>query len=459
MDPVQAGLATLFASGTLTGLSDLELLERFASRGDRTAFEVLVGRHAPLVGSVCRDLLTDPNDADDAFQATFLVLARKAGSIRAGDSLASWLCRVAYRIAVRAGIETTRRRQVERRGAEHYARRTASENADRPGNDEIAILFDELDRLPERYRTPVVLCHLEGLSTEAAARRLGCPVGTIWAHLSRARARLRSRLVRRGVSLSVAGLAAAVFPPVTRAAVSSELLHTTIRSSLRYLTLDAFAAGATSVRALAWTDTALRAMLHTRLKTAAMILLAVGAIATVRAGSLRGGSGKPLSRRARLPDATSPSSDRSGFPTTAPWGSSTCWIPTSTISPQSTAMIDGDGLARPGASCGYRSRGWCGSTSVSRPSPTFLLSNSSTLRRSRFCACATWAHATMHFVTSVDSKGSCDSTCRGISSRARHSSTSPGCRASSPSTWAIQRSATTGFGIVPNRLPGYSVRT
>src|SRR5271156_2695896 len=105
MDQVQAGLATLFASGTFTGLSDLELLERLAAQDDRMAFEVLVGRHAPLVLNVCRRLLADPNDADDAFQATFLVLARKAGSIRVGDALASWLCRVAYRIAVRAGIE------------------------------------------------------------------------------------------------------------------------------------------------------------------------------------------------------------------------------------------------------------------------------------------------------------------------------------------------------------------
>ena len=173
-----------------------------------------------LVLNVCRSVLSDSNDADDAFQATFLVLARKAASIRGGDSLASWLCRVAYRIAVRAGTESARRRQVERRGAEQYAGRIASENAERPGSDEIAILFDELDRLPERYRIPVVLCHLEGLSTDAAARRLGCPVGTIWARLSRARARLRSRLVRRGVSLSVAGLAAAVFPTPMHAAIA-----------------------------------------------------------------------------------------------------------------------------------------------------------------------------------------------------------------------------------------------
>jgi RNA polymerase sigma factor (sigma-70 family) len=286
MNPIQAGLATLFASGTSTGLSDTELLERWASRGERMAFEVLVGRHAHLVMNVCRGLLADSNDADDAFQATFLVLARKAGSISAGDSLASWLCRVAYRIAVRAGTEATRRRQAERRGAEQNATRTASAVADRPGTDEVAVLLDELDRLPERYRAPIVLCHLEGLSTDAAARRLGCRVGTIWARLSRARARLRARLVGRGISLSAAALAAGVFPPVTQAAISSELLQTTIRSSLRYLTLDSLTAGVTSARPLAWTDAALRAMLRAKLKAAAMIVLTVGALATVGAGVL-----------------------------------------------------------------------------------------------------------------------------------------------------------------------------
>ena len=289
MDHIETGLATLFASGTSTGLSDIELLEQWASRGERTAFEVLVGRHARLVMNVCRGLLADPNDVDDAFQATFLVLARKGGSIRAGDSLASWLCRVAYRIAVRAGTESTRRRQAERRGAEQNAARTASEEVDRPGTDEIAILLDELDRLPERYRAPIVLCHLEGLSTDAAARQLGCPVGTIWARLARARARLRSRLVRRGVSLSAAALAAGVFPPVTQAAISSELLLTTIRSSLRYLTLDALTAGVTSARALAWTDAALRAMVRAKLKAAATIVLTAGALVAVGAGILAQG--------------------------------------------------------------------------------------------------------------------------------------------------------------------------
>jgi hypothetical protein len=112
MGPVPSGLATLFASGTLTDRADIELLELWTSRRDRVALEVLVQRHAALVMNVCRSLVTDPNDADDAFQATFLVLARKASSIRAGDSLVSWLCRVAYRITVRAGTGSTRRRSL-----------------------------------------------------------------------------------------------------------------------------------------------------------------------------------------------------------------------------------------------------------------------------------------------------------------------------------------------------------
>ncbi len=283
MDPIQAGLATLFASGTLTGLSDVELLERWASRGDRTAFEVLVRRHGRLVMNVCHRLLADPSDADDAFQATFLVLGRKAGSIRTGDALASWLCRVAYRIAVRAGVDSKRCRQAERRAADRSNAPSASGAADRTGTDEIAILFHEIDRLPERYRIVIVLCHLEGLSTEAAARQLGCPVGTIWARLSRAAALLRSRLVRRGVSLSVPALSAGGITPMAEAAISSKLLLTTIRSSLGYPRPMHWASQLPRPGLSRGRRLLLRAMLHAKLKAAAMIALAVGALVTVGA--------------------------------------------------------------------------------------------------------------------------------------------------------------------------------
>jgi RNA polymerase sigma factor (sigma-70 family) len=313
MGPVLKGLATLFASGTLTDRTDIELLELWTSKRDRVALEVLVQRHAGLVMNVCRSLVSDPNDADDAFQATFLVLARKASSIRAGDSLASWLCRVAYRITVRACTESTRRREFERRHAEQNRQLTANQAADRPGTDEIAVLFEEVDRLPDRYRMPVVLCHLAGLSTEEAARRLGCPVGTIWARLSRARARLRSRLVRRGVSLAAGAFATGFFDQMTRAAVSPQLLETTVRNSMRYLTLDALATAAASARALAWADAAVRAMFYANRKTAALILT-VSAVAVAAAGVLAQGQRQTSQRTASADGGRAPVGRTIRFP-------------------------------------------------------------------------------------------------------------------------------------------------
>jgi RNA polymerase sigma factor (sigma-70 family) len=271
MGGVEAQLGRLFAAGTLTGLTDAQLLERFASRGDELAFEAMMARHASLVLGVCRNVLRDPNDTEDAFQATFLVLARKARSIRTGNTLGSWLCRVAYRIAVRAGAESRRRRLVEHRGTERDAETIASDPADGPGADELAVLFEELDRLPERYRIPVVLCHLEGLTTEAAAERLGCPVGTVWGRLSRARAQLRQRLVRRGIALSAGGLTGEIFCQTTRAAVPATLSETTVRAAVKFIVLDAMAAGATSARVINLTKGALRAMVQAQMRTAAFL--------------------------------------------------------------------------------------------------------------------------------------------------------------------------------------------
>jgi len=245
MRGVELQLGRLLTSGTLTGLCDAQLLEQFAPRGDESAFAALMERHGPLVLGLCRNVLHDPNDADDAFQATFLVLARKAGSIRTRDTLASWLCRVAFRIAVRAGAASTRRRDAERRGAAHDAGTTSHDHADRPGTDELAILFEGLDRLPERYRTPVVLCHLEGLTTEAAAERIGCPVGTVWGRLSRARARLRQRLVKRGLALSAGALISEISLQRARAAIPTSMTETTVRAALKFVALDALAAGVT----------------------------------------------------------------------------------------------------------------------------------------------------------------------------------------------------------------------
>lgn len=186
--------------GGLEGLSDRELLTRFVSRRDGAAFRLLVERHGPMVSRVCRHVAGDAHAAEDAFQATFLVLVRRADVVEVRGSLAGWLCGVAYRTARRARADLARTRSREARGESMAAARPDFDAA----RDEIyRALHDEVARLPGPLRDPVVLCYLEGLTNDEAARRLGIPVGTIKTRLTKGRERLRSRLARRGLALSV----------------------------------------------------------------------------------------------------------------------------------------------------------------------------------------------------------------------------------------------------------------
>ena len=206
---VLTGLNALTHVGVAVNLSDAQLLDRFLVRGGEgaeAAFEVLVARHGPMVLNVCSNVLRDSNDAQDAFQATFLVLASRAGSIRQSDALAGWLLGVARRVAVRSRMDLARRRANEGRAAEMKADLKHDRAESWPE------LHEEIDRLPQRYREPVVLCYLEGLSTDAAALRLGCPKGTVLSRLSRARERLQGRLTRRGLAPSLGPLFAGIAP-------------------------------------------------------------------------------------------------------------------------------------------------------------------------------------------------------------------------------------------------------
>ncbi len=196
---------TLFDSGTLTGLSDRQLLEQFAARRNpaaEAAFEVLVVRHGPMVLRICRNSLADPNDAYDAFQATFLVLVKQCGSIRRLESLASWLFGVATRVAARARVEAARRRAAERRRALRVIEAVDSPPyLGEPEEPEFGpILQAEVKRLPEKYRSVVVLCYWQALTQEQAAAQLGCPLGTVRSRLARAKSLLRRRLTRRGLA-------------------------------------------------------------------------------------------------------------------------------------------------------------------------------------------------------------------------------------------------------------------
>ena len=200
---------TLFEVGAAGGLSDAELLDRArlgsVEAGER-AFALLVERHGPMVLRTCRGMLGDLDSARDAFQETFIVLSRRAGTIRARDTLGPWLHRVAVHVAKRQRDAEARRRRHERRYAE--ASPIQSELLPTFPDDSAAILHDEIARLPDRLRAPLVLCDLEGLSIDQAAARLGHPPGTIKSRRSRARDRLRGRLIGRGLAPAVALTAA-----------------------------------------------------------------------------------------------------------------------------------------------------------------------------------------------------------------------------------------------------------
>jgi RNA polymerase sigma factor (sigma-70 family) len=272
------GLQQLFGAGTLTALSEGQLLERFLARGDEAAFAALLRRHGPMVLGVCRRLLADPHDAEDAFQATFLVLVKKARSIRDRDLLGTWLYRVAHRVAVRARIDARRRRAREVGGAEEMAAEIS-----RSGREESAelraILEEEVGRLADRYRSPFVLCDLEGQTHEQAAAQLRCPVGTVKSRLSRARAQLRSRLDRRGLSPS-AGLLAATLASEATSAMPAELLGSTLGAAMRFAAGQSIAAGSVSAAVVGLVNGTMRSMSMSTLKLVAAALTAALVVAT-----------------------------------------------------------------------------------------------------------------------------------------------------------------------------------
>ncbi len=288
-------LGILFNLGAIGELTDGQLLERFATQGGEAAelaFAALVERHGPMVLRVCRNTLRDPNDVQDAFQATFLVLVKKARSLWVRDSLGPWLHRVAYRIATRDRSASARRRQHEQQAA--ATRPTfVLDRGDR--DDLVAQLHAEIERLPERYRVLVVICDLEGLSHDKAARHLGWPVGTVKSRLAKARELLRGRFSRRGLGMpaglltTAKGLGGSIRAGVV---VPGTLVESTVQAAAPFAAGQALGVGLVSTRVAILIEEALKIMFLSKFKLAATVVMigavgAAGVLAQQRAGSAR----------------------------------------------------------------------------------------------------------------------------------------------------------------------------
>lgn len=252
--------------------SDAQLIDRFVNQRDESAFATLVRRHGPMVLAVCQRVLMDSHDAEDAFQATFLVFARKANSLTRRERVASWLYGVAYRIARKARVVSVSRRSVQ------------MDFRDVPGPEQVQdlawrelqlVLDEEVEHLPAKYRDPIVLCYLKGLTYAAAALSLGVPAGTVAGRLDRAREMLRCRLTRRGLALSAGLLGTLLTQHTASAAVAPSMVQATVVAGLAFV---GQAAGPVSGQALFLANATLRSLFYTKCKVAAGVLLSSAAL-------------------------------------------------------------------------------------------------------------------------------------------------------------------------------------
>ena len=270
-------LQTLYNIGTIGDLTDGQLLERFATDADELAelaFSALVERHEAMVWRVCLAIVRDEHEAEDAFQATFLVLVRKARSLWVRDSLGPWLHQVAWRTASYLRATSIRRRKHEQRCAQADAARYVEVGTPRDLDLDAAV-HEEVDRLPEKYRAPVVLCDLEGRTHQEAARFLGWPIGTVKSRQALGRGLIRDRLVRRGLGPAVAVTIVVSLRQTAVAAtpgkVSRSAVIAAMQQSARFLT-----GFEVSARVLTLTQGVLRAMLWIRIRLLTVVILAVG---------------------------------------------------------------------------------------------------------------------------------------------------------------------------------------
>jgi RNA polymerase sigma factor (sigma-70 family) len=259
-------LRSALAKQDAAGLPDADLLKRYVRRQDEAAFEALLRRHGPMVMGVCHRVLRNAHDAEDAFQATFLVLVRKAPTLRSPGMVGNWLYGVAYRTALEARKAAAKRRARE-------AKVLPQETTEDTWAELRPLLDQELDRLPEKYRAVLVLCDLEGKTRKEAARHVGWPEGTVASRLATARVMLAKRLSRLGLVISGGGLAA-VLSQNASACVPALVLSSTIKAASLHAAGQA-ATGVISTEVAALTEGVLKTMLVSKLKTATALLLAV----------------------------------------------------------------------------------------------------------------------------------------------------------------------------------------
>jgi RNA polymerase sigma factor (sigma-70 family) len=257
-------------------LADGELLERFVKAHDDAAFSVLIERHGAMVQGLCRRMLGNLHDAEDVCQATFLVLARRASAIRKSTVLSSWLHGVACRMAAHLKRDRARRRCRERRSQRSITANPANEVSWREAQ---TILDEELDRLPHRYRAPLILCYLEGKTRDEATRRLRLSPGTLHARLQRGRDLLRDRLTRRGLTFSRALFVAVLSDSAARAAIAPTLVIATAKAALAVAVNQPLAQGVISTSVLALTREALKTMFMAKLKLGTVVAFASLAVA------------------------------------------------------------------------------------------------------------------------------------------------------------------------------------
>lgn len=265
----------MIATAGELAISDRDLLDRFAKDRDELAFGQLVQRHGPLVMGVCRRVLRNTHEAEEAFQAVFLVLARKAGSLAWQTSITSWMYSVAYRTALKHRTALARRRRVEAKAV------TAATIAAEPNPlQELSELIDaEMARLPEALRAPLLLCHLQGLSRAEAAEQLGVTVGAIKDRLERGRELLRRRLTRRGVTLSAALLGPLVVNGSASAVVPAALASATSLGATAFVA-ETVSAGSVSAPILALAEGVLRPMFLEKFKLAGAFLISLLTLGT-----------------------------------------------------------------------------------------------------------------------------------------------------------------------------------